>query len=378
MTKERNTMQINKTLGVLLIVFAVIGLVAVIGGGVFLGMRIGQRPVEVAETKEVNEEKSEDINEIIVEEAEKKADEELPVNKVQLQGEFAEVEVPEETASETEEEADFSDDTLRIVYMGDSIFDFHRDDGTSVPQLTSERLGAQYINLAIGGTCASLGPDNEVYNEKWDSTSGVGMARAMAGMIDPECFLDCTAKHLVKEYQGEFDKADIFVVEYGINDFLSNHPISNLDQYYPLKNYHQALEDIVDTLKKVSPKAKIILCKPSYCEFWGPNGKYLGNSYVMPNDFGTLFDYGGKVDCADDPEKGVYSFDTLVENGINMYSSEECLEDGIHLTQYGREKYAEMLSDYIDRTILNPDAYPPATPNPEGDDNNNDSSDENN
>ena len=34
-----------------------------------------------------------------------------------------------------------------------------------------------------------------------------------------------------------------------------------------------------------------------------------------------------------------------------MYSADVCLEDGIHLTQTGRERYASMLSNYIVNTI---------------------------
>lgn len=345
----------RKSLFIVLCIFAAIGVLAIIGGAVFLGMRITEKRYENASvTPEVQEvvvekpieETKTDVNELIIHDSEEQ------INKNQQQGEIKEATVPEAAASAVAEEVNFGDDKLQIVYFGDSIFDFHRDDGTSIPKLTSDILNANYINLAMGGTCASINIDNKWDNENWDSTSGAGMAKAAAGLVNPDVFLDCTAKELVKAHQGEFSQTDIFVIEYGINDFLAHRPLDDMDNLANPTTYNGALKQMILACQTVAPNAFIVLCKPSYCEFWGKDGMYLGNTYVMSNDNGvTLFDYGGKVDCVDDPDKGIFAFDTNVDNGINIYSAEECLEDGIHLTQAGREKYSQMLSDFIIKNV---------------------------
>ena len=352
---EKKEITFSKSFGIFLIIFAAIGLVGIVGAGVLLGIRIGENRSAQGIKKATTE-----VNEIILSDTSNEVtadsltvnNEEEPINKTQINGDLSDVEVPEENASEVEEEAVIDDGKLRIVYLGDSIFDFNREDETSVPQLTSQKLDASCINLAIGGTCASIAMDESTFNETWNSTSGIGVAKAMKGEVSLDSLRDCTAKTLLRDCADEFSKTDIFVVEFGINDFLANRPISSFDTYSPVANYHEALLNIGSILRDVSPNASIILCKPTYCEFWGKDGLFLGNNYGMLNDYGTLFDYSGKVDCADDPDNKIYSFDPIVDNGINIYSAEECLEDGIHLTMAGREKYSTLLADFISRNIL--------------------------
>ena len=46
-------------------------------------------------------------------------------------------------------------------------------------------------------------------------------------------------------------------------------------------------------------------------------------------------------------EEGVIFYNAFEEGGIDAYSAEECLEDGIHLTQEGRHRYVERLIRFI-------------------------------
>lgn len=100
-----------------------------------------EEPIESASTN---------VNEIIINDIK----EQISDNK--HQEDVKEVAIQEVEASVTEEKVEFGNDKLQIVYLGDRIFDFHRDDGTSIPKLTSEKLDANFINLAMGGTCASI------------------------------------------------------------------------------------------------------------------------------------------------------------------------------------------------------------------------------
>lgn len=353
MSNKDNIKHIKKSVFAFLCIFASIGIVALLGGMVFLGMRISDNRHNNAKTSTTEvvslptESSQDDVNELIINDNVKATANEQalpPENSAKAMP----TATPEPIVVLPEEETLFKDDYLDIVYMGDSIFDFHREDGTSIPQKTSDLLGAHFINLAMGGTCAAIEGDNAWGDAEWSSTSGAGMAKAMAGKVDPHVFNDCVAKELVMKYQREFANTDIFVIEYGINDFMMNHPLDDMDNLGNPTTYQGGLTQMINACRAIAPKAKIVLCKPTYCEFWAPDGQYAGDYYSCKNKLEvTVFDYKGKIDCVDDPENGIWSFDPVVENGINLYNNVEYIEDGIHLTEAGRTRYAQMLSEFI-------------------------------
>lgn len=340
----------KKALFVTLCIFAAIGVIALFGGAVLLGMHI-------ADKRNENETVSK-VQELVVEnptESTRTDVNDLIINAVtgqngtnQQQSTEKEAVAPEVTPSVISEEVKFDNNRLQIVYLGDSIFDFHREDGTSIPQLTSDMVDADFINLAMGGTCAAIDISNHWDNETWDSTSGAGMAKALAGLVNPDVFLDCTAKELVKQHLSEFSQTDIFVIEYGINDYLMNRNLDDMNNLNNPTTYQGALTHMINACRQIAPNADIIVCKPTYCEFWAPDGQYDGDYYSRRNKIdATVFDYKGKVECVDDPDIRIWSFEPNCEGGINIYNNAEYIEDGIHLTEAGRKRYAEMLSEFI-------------------------------
>ena len=46
-------------------------------------------------------------------------------------------------------------------------------------------------------------------------------------------------------------------------------------------------------------------------------------------------------------EQGAEFFDAYLDLGIDGYTAEEYLEDGVHLTEAGRRLYADALSEMI-------------------------------
>lgn len=105
----------------------------------------------------------------------------------------------------------------------------------------------------MGGTCASINVDNPWDNENWNSTSGIGMAKAVAGLVNPDIFLDCTAKELAKTHKDEFEQTDIFVIEYGINDFLAHHPLNDLSYIGNPTTYNGALQQMIQACRTIAP-----------------------------------------------------------------------------------------------------------------------------
>lgn len=251
-----------------------------------------------------------------------------------------EIEQPEAAADipETKEE-----NKLQIVFLGDSILDGHRDD-TGIAYLTGVYCNANVYNLAIGGTTAALKADESAVYESWHSQCMQGVVHAICGNVDPAIF---DGNHVREVFDScDFTKTDYFVLEYGMNDFLSGIPLNDSDDIYDEHTYVGALRIAVANLKEHYPDAQIILCSPSYAQFWGKDGAYLGDGNMVNNGQGTLSEYYrvcGNVS---------YDNNTLFLNayegiGLNTYTAEEWLEDGIHLTKKGRKKYAEKLSELI-------------------------------
>lgn len=259
--------------------------------------------------------------------------------------EITEVKEPEQEQVITEEDqTEPAGNELQIVFLGDSIFDNSRD-GTGVPYLTSVQCGADVYNLAIAGTSASIEIDDQYENEKWTSRSLVGVVKAIQGDIPTDIFNGDRAKALLDNPKIDFSKTDYFVVEYGINDFLRAAPLRNTDNDYDLRTYVGALRYAVSNLREVAPDATIILCGPHYTQFFH-EGRFIGDANTFNTGYGTLFDYKGICEYVANESQTEF-FDAYSDLGINGYTAEQYLEDGVHLTAEGRQLYADALAKII-------------------------------
>ena len=235
---------------------------------------------------------------------------------------------------------------LQLVFLGDSIFDTNRD-GTGIPYRTSVQCEADVYNLAIGGTCAAVAGDEHLEIEKWESRSLVGVVNAIAKKIPSDIFANDAAKRILDNPNIDFSNTDYFIIEYGMNDFLSVVPLSSENEYFNLKTYVGALRYAVITLQDVAPDAVIILCAPNYAQFY--NGTWMiGDGNSINNGYGTLFDYKGICEYVANEQQTLF-FNAYQDLGINGYTADEYLEDGIHLTDSGRQLYADALARMIIR-----------------------------
>lgn len=247
---------------------------------------------------------------------------------------------------------------MQIVCMGDSIFD-HERGSTGVASLISEGCNAKVYNMAIGGTTAALMLDDPRGFSDWESISLVGIINAIVGNIGPEIFDKYEAGNVLREC--DFSQTDYFIIEYGLNDFLCGKVPQNL--YWPngenlgipaICTYVGAIEYAINTLRSFFPNAKILVISPHYCEFFS-GGKYVGNAYTQNNGYGTLIDFSRCIESAmtDNYREDVIFYNTIQNSGIDAYTANEYLEDGIHLSEAGRRAYAE----YAIKLIL-ADFYP--------------------
>ncbi len=247
---------------------------------------------------------------------------------------------------------------MQIVFMGDSIIDSDREEG-GVAALISDACNAKVYNMAMGGTTAALLPGEVADFSKWESRGLLGVVNAILGNISPDIFEGYRAGEILKEC--DFDKTDYFVIEYGINDFLSgkiaqsrylaNGETIGVDSEH---TYSGALETAVHLLRERFPDAKILLIAPHYCQIFSGD-TFLGDSYSLNYGYGTMVDFARGAGYVADQHKGdnVIFFNAMEESGIDAYTADKCLEDGVHLTAEGRKTYVE----YAIR-LIKADFYP--------------------
>ena len=246
-----------------------------------------------------------------------------------------------ENSGEDEREYD-----MQIVFMGDSILDNNREEA-GVASLISDACNAKVYNMAIGGTTAALMP-NEQYNfATWNSQGLLGVVNAILGNINPGVFEGTSAGWILQEC--DFDKTDYFVIEYGINDFTSG----QIPQSRYLENgdtlavddvhtYSGALSTAIHLLRERFPDAKILLIAPHYCQIFNAD-TYVGDAYSVDYGYGTLVDFFRSAGYVADQYKkdNVIFYNAMEQSGIDAYTADRYLEDGIHLTEEGRRVYAE-------------------------------------
>lgn len=260
--------------------------------------------------------------------------------------------IPEVSIEEPKQEQVISEEdqiapkggNLQIVFLGDSIFDTYRD-GTGIPFLTAEQCDADIYNLAIGGTSASIGIDEQYESENWTSRSLVGVVKAICGDIPTDVFAGTRAKEIIDSGEVDFKATDYFVIEYGLNDFFNAAPLSNEDNEFDYRTYVGALRYAVATLGSYADDATIILCGPNYAQFFDGDA-FIGDGNTLNTGYGTLFDYKGICQYVAN-ESNSYFFDAYLDLGINGYTAEEYLEDGVHLSEKGRHLYADALAKLI-------------------------------
>lgn len=233
---------------------------------------------------------------------------------------------------------DASDDTPQIVVFGDSQFDNNRSSDGISARLANYAHSRVY-NCAIGGTTASVeNAQEEVQTpSEFSDNEFIGVAYAATGQADPAKIFGNHYAYNV--FMGcDLSKTDIFVVEYGVNDFFSKRQCNG----YGSQTYQGALEIGCAMLKDKYPDASIILCGPGYAQFF--NGDtYVGDSNVMNNGITWLCSYSDTAQNVA-TSKGYDYLNGYRQLGIYTANASDYLEDGVHLNASGRDKYAMALA----------------------------------
>lgn len=266
----------------------------------------------------------------------------------------------EETAQKTEEkkedaapkEEDDREYSMQIVILGDSIMDGDRSE-SGAADIIGEQLDAKVYNMSMGGTTAALLP-NEQYNfATWDSRCLLGVVNGILGNINTDIFDGYAAGEVLKTC--DFDKTDYFIIEYGVNDFLTKQiPNSRyleggetlaVDEAH---TYTGALNDAISRLKGRFPNAGILVIAPHYCQVFS-GSTFVGDGYSLDYGYGPLINFARGAGYAAEQfkEEGVLFYNAFEESGIDAGTADQYLADGIHMTPLGARVYAEKAAAFI-------------------------------
>lgn len=280
------------------------------------------------------------------------AEQETAPAKIEKQ-ETAKKDNTEEKKEDSEpKEEDTRNYDMQIVILGDSIMDGDRSE-SGAADIISEQLNAKVYNMSMGGTTAALLP-NEQYNfATWESRCLMGVVNGILGNINTDIFDGYAAGDVLKTC--DFDKTDYFIIEYGVNDFLTGQiPNSRyleggdtlaVDSTH---TYTGALEDAISRLKGRFPDAGILVVAPHYCQVFNGN-TFIGDGYSLDYGYGPLITYarGAGYVVGLFEEEGVFFFNAFEDSGIDAETADDYLADGIHMTPLGARVYAEKIAKII-------------------------------
>lgn len=363
MANTRRGRQNINTLLVVLIGFCILAIIEIV---------YGQAQMKVERERLVLEEQNRQTVEELKEEWRKLQDgtsvvtsqeEAAPAGSSQEQPEQTAKVVEQKKTQDVQKETKVQEDDnrhydMQIVVLGDSIMDGDRTE-SGAADIISQQLNAKVYNMSMGGTTAALMP-NEQYNfATWDSRCLMGVVNAIVGNINTDIFEGYAAGEVLKTC--DFDKTDYFIIEYGVNDFLTGQiPNSRyleggdtlaVDSTH---TYTGALEDAINRLRTRFPDAGIMLIAPHYCQVFSGN-TFIGDGYSLDYGYGSLVTFARGAGYVADQfkEEGILFFNAFEDSGIDADTADDYLEDGVHMTPLGARVYAEKLAGIIRR-----DFYP--------------------
>lgn len=257
-------------------------------------------------------------------------DQTVSENQIGSEGEPAEA----ENEVQPEEEAD---GLTRILVLGDSIWGNYRDDTGIAAKvenyMASVGRPAKVYNAAIGGTRATIAPDD---NEWQFGPSSENSLAKMVSILNEETDVEyLQGKAAYDDMKAALDvrsSINVVIIAYGMNDFLSQAPENNSDR--PWTGYGTALAGGVEAVRRACPDAEILIVAPSYASYFPIPVQNMGPL--------ALYNYAS-VACDKAKEMQTLCVDAYNNLGIDPYTAEDYLEDGIHLNERGRDIYAKAI-----------------------------------
>lgn len=215
-----------------------------------------------------------------------------------------------------------------VVMFGDSIIGNYVGHD-SIPGLLSAMTGARTYNCGWGGACASgaeASSGNVVINAY--------LTKDFSFIPGDVAVRDGIQKRLEDETEASGQKL-LFVLHYGINDYLNGRPLDNVNDPLDAETFCGALRKMIETLRENRPDAKILLIAPNSITCFENGTRLLGETGT------SLSDYADSV-LRIASEYGLPVQDDY-HDVISAEIAEDYLEDQLHPNEYGRYKITKEL-----------------------------------
>ena len=243
------------------------------------------------------------------------------------------------------------DGITTIVTLGNAPFSDERG-STGLAEMIAQRCDAVVYNCAFPDSYLSM-----KYQEYSDSypQDALSLYLVTASLCGGDFTLMEHAAGLVEDTEGtrealdtlksvDFSTVDMIVIMYDLSDYKDDRPVMDENNDINLLTWNGALNASIGLIKQTYPYIRIVVLSPSYGQYTDENGNLI-NADTEDLGNGTLPDYI------------LHEIDVAMANGVsildNYYGSvtenqaEECLTDGYHLNEAGRERIARRFAEKI-------------------------------
>lgn len=205
---------------------------------------------------------------------------------------------------------------LTIVFFGDSIIGNY-EGSTSIPGVVHALSGAAVENRAIGGSSATHLSDED------------------------SSFINVLTRYLESEEAAADSDSLVFVLNYGLNDYFSGAIPEDASDANREDTYGGALRTGILMLRAAYPSAQIVLAAPNFITL------YENGTVILSENGDVLSSYIAVAEAVAAEEDILYLdvYHGLVTGAENAGSY---LEDGTHLGEEGRYRYAELLIEFLE------------------------------
>jgi len=246
-------------------------------------------------------------------------------------------------------DAGMADQPFRIVALGDSIIGKERE-GEAIHAYFEEYTGVPMLNAAFGGNLASAGQHADRYSYHEESLNLYALAEAVCyqdfGVQKADLAASQTRAWYFEESLGGLERADlrkteILLLEFGVNDYMAGKKTDNPENPLDVDTYGGALRYSIELFQKYYPNLKIVLVTPAFCHI-------VDRGFCTEEDFG-----GGTLEQYVEAEKriaaeyGLDVIDVFYEFGMDETNVMAYTEDGMHLSNEGRQAYAHFLAQKL-------------------------------
>ena len=243
------------------------------------------------------------------------------------------------------------DGVTTIVTLGNAPFSDERG-STGLAEKIAQKCDATVYNCAFPDSYLSM-----KYEEYTDSypQDALSLYLVTASFCGGDFTLMEHAAGLVEDTEGtqaaldtlknvDFSTVDMIVIMYDLSDYMDDRPVMDENNDINLITWNGALNASIDLIQQTYPHIRIVVLSPSYGQYTDENGN-LVNADTEDLGNGTLPDYV------------LHEIDVAMANGVsildNYYGSvtenqaAECLTDGYHLNEAGRERIAQRFAKKI-------------------------------